>query len=349
MNFIPQFEPLIEISDSQAVFNQVQSGWVGTGEKVEEFEKKLSEITGNNFVISITSGTTALMMAIASLEIDKDKVILFPAYTFLAGANAARFLGYHVELVDINENTLCMDLSCLVKKIKDRNDIGCIIFVNHNGYVGSDLQDAKKIAEIYSIPFIEDSAQCMGIEGAFKIGELSILSFSVPKLISTGQGGAILTNSEELSVKLKRIRDHGDNWRKTKIHEYLGVNFKFNDILASYGLSQLNRYDEIVKKKKEILDEYSKYLNIYRHEQNITWMVIYRTLKAKEIISSLAKEAIQAVQYYLPVSHNPPYKTEEKFICAEKIYFECIYLPSSLNLKKECIEKICEIIGEVER
>ena len=127
--FIPQFEPYVSEKYIDSVSEQMRTGWVGPGKKVEEFERKISEFYNSSekpFVSATTSGTAALILAIESLEIPKGSTILFPAYTFLAGANAARFLGYNIELVDIKENTLCMDPD----KIKFNNNVKAVIFVN---------------------------------------------------------------------------------------------------------------------------------------------------------------------------------------------------------------------------
>jgi perosamine synthetase len=299
--------------------------------------------------VSTTSGTTALMMAIESLNLPKGSTILFPAYTFLAGANAARFMGYKVRLIDVNNKNYCMRFP----DKKDLKDVSCIMFVNHNGYDASG-PSFYNFCKANKIKLIEDSSQCLGNRFCGKYGDVSVLSFSVPKLVTTGQGGAVLTDDEKLYKKLKEIRDHGDNWRKTRIHEKLGVNFKFNDILASYGLAQLKDFTNIKYKKELISCWYKQFLDSYGENLNkgllweVPWMFIYETKKADRIIEELQKSGIQAVKYYRPISDNPPYKTKRKFPVAERLGRELLYLPSSLHLKKREIKKICAIILNVE-
>jgi perosamine synthetase len=350
---ILQFEPVITARDIAAVCSQMQSGFVGPGKTTEEFEKKLAEIANRRYCFATTSGTTALMLSILALEIPKGKTILFPSYTFLAGANAAKLLGYNVQLIDINPETLCID----VKKLEEWlwldstavPMIGAVMFVNHNGYVRSDVYAVKSLCRAYEVPMIEDAAQCMGIDGAFQVGDISTVSFSVPKLINCGQGGAVFTDNDNLAQKIDQIRDQGgSDWRKTRIHKHVGGNFRFNDILASYGLSQLNRLEEIKENKKRILDRYSKHIEIYRYDQNITWMAIYRTKNANRIIEELKANDIQGVRYYRPVCENDQFKSSEKFEVAEMLYEELVYLPSSLNLEDLQIDKVCEIIKETE-
>jgi len=188
--FIPQFEPRIKFKYCWDVFRQMRSGWVGDGETVKSFESMLQQIVGVDFAYSTTSGTTALMLAIKALELPIGSTILFPAYTFIAGANAARFLGYNIRLVDIKEDTLSIDPS----KMKIDDNVSAVMFVNHNGYHGGDLQKIKDTCVTHGIKLIEDASQCLGIPGNFHTGDVSVVSFSVPKLITTGQGGAVFTN-----------------------------------------------------------------------------------------------------------------------------------------------------------
>ncbi len=353
--FIPQSEPEISQGDISSVSSQMESGWVGSGVTTERFEEAIREVcykftNHRPFVSSTTSGTVALIMAINSLNLRKGSTILFPSYTFLAGANAARFLGYWVKFVDIKEDTLCMNPN----RIRISDDVSAIMFVDHNGYVGEDLQRIRGICDDNNLPLIEDSAQCFAMEGAGVTGDVSVFSFSVPKIITTGQGGAVLTEREDIHARIKRIRDHGDNWRKSKKHEFLGVNFKFNDILASYGLSQIKNLDYICQKRKEIWDEYEKRIPIYRYGKPFTWMVIYKTegrSNALKIIKNLGDVNIQATQYYKSIPLNRPYLdfcSDKEYPVSYNMADRLIYLPSSINLTVEEIDKICNVVKDIE-
>lgn len=334
--FVPQFEPLIAQSYADDVHKQIMSGWIGPGKATQAFEEELCKITGAKYCLSTTSGTTAILMALSALDLPPRSTILFPSYTFLAGANAARFLGHRVKLVDINPETLCMNPDLFQKS-------DAVIFVNHNGYVGEDVQIIKNLCK--NTPMIEDSSQCLGMPNGGRVGDMGILSFSVPKLVTTGQGGAVITDSDLLYRRCRQIRDHGEDWRKTKIHNHLGVNFKFNDILAAYGLSQLSNLDFLLSERKRIFDSYRKHIDLVDFGYDSTWMVIYNTENANEIVDALKKEEIQAVKYYRPLNHNPTFKS---WVCyeAEKIWNTHIYLPSSLVLQDDTIRRICQIVKD---
>jgi perosamine synthetase len=348
-DFIPQFVPCIRNKDIDAVKNQMCSGWIGSGKRVLEFEEKIKNINGAKHCISTTSGTTAIFIAIKALNLPLSSTILFPSYTFLAGANAAKLAGYNIELIDINPSTMCIDPILARQTRFYTNNISCMIFVNHNGYMGRDIQKLRVICDKFKIPMIEDSSQAIGIKNAGRTGDLGIFSFSVPKLITTGQGGAIVTDNDLLAQLCREIRDHGDNeWRTTRIHTKIGGNFKFNDISAAYGVSQLEDIDILLEQRRFIFDCYRKFLPIIDFGYESTWMVIYKTQFSNKIIEKLEQNNIQSVQYYRPIHHNLSYKTSLEYPIAENLARELVYLPSSLSLSEEQIERICGIIKKEE-
>lgn len=345
---IPQFEPMIKNEYADAVSNQILSGWIGSSQTTIDFENAIKRITGARHCISTTSGTVAIMLSLMSMNLRKGAVILFPSYTFLAGANACRLLGYKVRLVDVKISTTCLNPD-LVRQELEKGYVDCVIFVNQNAYVGDDVQTIRDLCESHRVMMIEDSSQAIGIDGAGRKGHVGIFSFSVPKLITTGQGGAIITDNDQIALKCMAVRDHGDNWRKDRIHKEIGGNFKFNDILAAYGLSQLNNIKQLIAARDTIFDMYRKRIPLYDYGYRSTWMVTYMTSRADQVIEALGNAGIQAVKYYRPINHNPPYSSVDQYPAAEIIYDELVYLPSSLTLSEKDIDNICDIICLVER
>jgi perosamine synthetase len=349
MKKISQFSPLCRFKDAWAVFKTLRKGNLGPGSECLLLEEEIKKLTGSKYCFTTTSGTVALIMAIEALKLPRGSTIIFPAYTFLAGANAARFMGYKVKLVDINPYTLCID----VDKLKFNKNISCVIFVNHNAYYGDDIGAVKKFCSTHNIPIIEDSCQSIGMPYAGRTGNVGVFSFSVPKLITGGQGGAVVTDDDKVAKRLGQIRDHGDQWRKDRLHKHIGVNFRYSDIQASYVLSQLRDIKVLLEKRWQVFNNY--YINgirPYRFSPNTIdkeslWMVVYRTHFANEIIEALKSENIQATKYYKCISDNPVYKTRAKFPGAKEISEELVYLPSSLDLTSRQIRRICKIIKRV--
>ncbi len=340
---IPLFKPKVRLRYILAVAKQMILHRIGPGQSTSMFEDAIKHISGAKYCAATTSGTTSLLMSIESLDLPKGSTVLFPAYTFLAGANACRFMGYNIRLVDIKEDTLCMDPG----KVNITKDVSCVIFVNHNGYVGKDVGQVKSICDAHHCPMIEDSSQAIGIDRAGRKGDLGVFSFSVPKLVTTGQGGAVITDNPDIYKRILQIRDHGDNWKQTRVHNYIGINLKFNDILASYGLSQFKQLDKLVKKRKRIFDWYRRYIDIIDYGYDSSWGILYRTYKATEVIASLDNNGIQSSLIYKPINHNIPYQNQGAFPVAERISNTVVYLPFFLSISKSQVRTICNIIRKI--
>jgi len=346
--FIPQYEPDIRPEYIEAVSEQMKTGWIGSSKATEDFEDAIKDLTGRQHVISTTSGTMALYLGLVAMEIPKDKVILFPSYTFLAGANVIKSLGYQIEFIDIDEESLCMDPNLLLERIgKNPDDIGTVVYVEHNSNTEW-THTIEMMCMMNGINIVVDSAQSISEPIKCPIRAFSIYSFSVPKLITTGQGGVVLTDNDELAERVKRIRDHGDNWRASKVHEHVGLNLKFNDMAAALGLAQLDQFDDILERRNTVFDNYRKHIKLVDFGYRSTWMVIYKTDHADAIITALKYNDIQAFKYYRPIPTNPAFEDGKNYPVAEYVFDHCIYLPSSLTLTKNDIDRICKIIKRVE-
>jgi perosamine synthetase len=343
---ILQYVPLIEQADCDRVRSQVESTFVGSGKAVADFERAVAAASGIRHCVATTSGTTALMLALLAVaHQSRRKKILFPAYTFLAGANAARIAGFDVELVDIEPQTMCMSAGALSEALQRTGPVAAVMYVDHNAYVGPRRQDIRRICDRFGVPMIEDSAQCFGMRMELA-GQVGVYSFSVPKLVTTGQGGCVVTNDGDIAAAVRSLTDHGGEWRETKIHQRLGGNFKFNDILAAYGISQIERLDHLLALRKNVFDCYRARIPVLDHGMESAWMVIYRSRDAASLLQALLSRDIQAVRYYRPIHHNPPYHTDRGFPEAEAAGRELLYLPSSLSLTSEEISRICDAIDE---
>jgi perosamine synthetase len=348
VHVIPQFVPLIEREDADLVRRQVESTFIGCGRTVAEFEQAVAARGGVKHCIATTSGTTALMLALLAVaRPDRPRRILFPSYTFLAGANAARVMGFDVELVDIEPDTLCMSPQLLDRELSLSGPVAAVMYVDHNAYVGPRRDEVRSICDRHGVPMIEDSAQCFGVLTRL-VGCIGAFSFSVPKLVTTGQGGCVLTDDDDLAQKVRELTDHGGGWRENRVHEQLGGNFRFNDILAAYGLSQIARLERLLALRRALFNHYRARIRVIDHGMESAWMVIHRTRDAAQVAAFLRNRGIQAVQYYRPIHHNPPFHSERAYPESEAAFRELIYLPSSLSLRPEEIGTICDAVCAAE-
>lgn len=348
---IPQFEPLILASDALDVHDQVISGWIGAGKKITEFENLFAERLGRKHAIACTSGTAAIMISLWSFNLKQNDKVFIPNYSFPAAFQTCRIQGFNPILVDINSSSMCMSYLAFKEAIKEHPDVKAVIWIPHNGYMCSDYKFILSECNERGIHFIEDSACGLGCKSndeilAGTIGHISTFSFSVPKVITTGQGGMIVTDNEYLADRCREIIDQGSlTWRQDGIHTNSGANFKFNDILASLGLSQLRRLSEILNTRKKIMQRYIMNGVKLCSIQNLSspWMMVIQSSNSDRIKDALEVAGYQSKKLYKP-THYSLNQNDKVFPGAERAYLETLYLPSSLTLKMEQIDEISKIV-----
>lgn len=319
---IRMFQPDVAFC-AVAVAAQIRSSFIGPGKATAEFEALLAETVGRKHAIATTSGTTALMLSLMALDLLKSSPIGFPAYGMLAGANTARLLGYHVKLIDVSPEN-----GCLNPAPDDCDFIG----IAHNGMpLGFNT-------------LFEDACQALGIPGVR--GAVCCLSFSPQKIVTTGQGGAILTNDDALALRIRQLIDHGGDWRETRTFKRIGGNFRFNDVLASLGIPQLKRLPELVARRMEVRSWYRE--RFPQIDSNDGWLVMFPSRDAAGLVRHLAAYQIEASQLYPPVSWSEPFKTERSFPGAEAFHKRMCYLPSHNSLTRMDVMTVCDRIEEFE-
>jgi len=258
---IPLFKIYWDNQDLEAVLSVITSGveWA-VGPRVIEFEKALADFIGTKYAAVFNSGTSALHAAFLAHKIREGDEVIVPSFTFIATANAPLFVGAKPIFADIEEETLGLDPEDVKRKITQKTK--AIIAVHYAG-CPCKIRELREIADDYKMLLIEDAAEAFGAKifgkkvGTF--GDSSIFSFCQNKIITTGEGGAVLTNSKEIYERLKLIRSHGrleaqEYFSSSSSGEYitLGYNFRLSNILASLGISQLKKVDKIIEMRREI-------------------------------------------------------------------------------------------------
>ena len=374
MKRIHQYEPDITPADIYAVVSQLKTGRVGPGARVVELEGFLQEMSLRIHAHVVSSGTMALYAAIQALVgMEEGVTVYFPAYTFLAGANAALMCNhYNVVLVDVDPNTYCMSLDDLKRQYSYHQEDfynersmkyygkHLVIYVAHNNYnAGDQLYNLLDFCDEHHIYTIVDGAQSMGNADILSRGMISTLSFSVPKLVTGGQGGAVMTNDPELSTKLSGVIDHGGgDWRKSKIHIGPGLNLRMSDLNAALIMSQCSRLGSLLGGRATIWGWYADCLREKEFKGKLLgagfsespWMMVYKVDDAERIGELLRGQGINAHTYYKPMFCNDYFEYDaSEFPNAERAGYELLYLPSSLNLAKDQIKFICQSLFDAER
>lgn len=354
-DFIPQYAPLIEGEIGQSLNDYIQSGgWITEFKKTKEFEQKIAEFVGSQYCVVTTSGTTGLIMSLMAIALAPEDEVIVPNYTMIATPNAVKFLNAKPVFVDIDPVNLCMDLEALKQNITAKTK--AIIYVSLNGRSG-DLNALKLFCSKSNIILIEDAAQSLGSYNDKRhlgsLGHMGVFSFSVPKIITTGQGGAVVTNDEKIYKKLKSLKDFGRRSAGHDIHDEIGFNFKFTDIQAVVGLEQFKSIDQRMKRKKEVYKLYYNQLkqvkgvDILASSEEVTpWFVDIYIDNPTSLQAELAKNGIGSRLVYPPIHHQKIYKSNHSYPVSEKYCLSGLWLPSHPQLKDQEILKVCNVIKE---
>ena len=307
-----------------------------------------------------SSCTTALHLSLSALGIKKGDEVLCPALTFIAPANMIALTNAKIKLVDIDPLTYTIDPKLIEKKITKNTK--AIIVVHQFGHAAK-MDEIMKIAKKYNLKVIEDNAE--GFCGYYKnkklgtIGDMSTLSFYANKVITTGEGGAILTNNTKLAEKCKLLRDHGLQKKNSYKFVDLGFNYRMTNLQAAVGISQMmylkkiltirNRqmklYYELLSKNPSI--KMRKFSNWCKPVHWLTNISLKKQKLRDKLILFLKKNKIDARPMVPPVHHSTFFKKfiKEKFIISERVSKTSLHLPSSTQLEIKQIKKICKKIN----
>lgn len=247
---IPIAQPLISDQEIDEVVKVLKSGFIAQGPKVAEFEEKFADYIGVEHAVATTSGTTALHLSLLTLRIEKDNEVITTPFSFAATANSILFTGARPVFVDIDSKTFNLDPNKIEEAINKKTK--AIMPVHLYGQP-ADMDPIKKIAEENNLWIVEDAAQAHGAQYhnqmVGSLGDIACFSFYPTKNMTTGEGGMITTDSDELADAARILRSHGESERYN--HTILGYNFRMTDIAAAIGLVQLKRLDEFTKSRIE--------------------------------------------------------------------------------------------------
>ncbi len=366
----------INDSDIEAVIDVLKSERLTQGSKVDEFEEALAKYCGSKYAVAVSSGTSALHLAYQVLGLSVGDEIITSPITFAATTNAALYLGASAKFVDIVSSTVLMDNDKIEESITNKTKI--IVPVHFAG-LASDMVEISNIATKHNLKVVEDAAHALGSRyyngkkvGCCDCSDMTVFSFHPVKSITTGEGGAITTNSKELYDKLKILRSHGmvrDSADYKYIssvpyyHEmqYLGYNYRMTDIQAALGISQLKRLDQFVKRRNLISNFYRitflgdnnikplENLDGRYNSYHLFVMLLDDIDKRNKLISYLESKKISTQIHYMPVYKHPYYIDKGYSITltnAEDYYSRCVSLPIYPAMDENEVKFITDCIKE---
>jgi perosamine synthetase len=379
---IPYGRHHLDEEDIEAVVEILRNGPITQGEAVEQFGQRLAETTGASYGIAVANGTAALHLSVAALAIGPGDEVITTPMTFCATANVALYQGATVRFVDIDENTLNINPALIESQITERTK--AIIPVDFRGHP-ADLPAIRKIADTYGLKVIEDGSHSLGStylhEGrAHSCGDgihsdLCTFSFHPVKHITTGEGGAVLTNDAELYRRISLLLKHGIDRRDEMFNEdaragswiydleYLGFNYRMTDFQAALGISQLKKLHKFKSRRRNIVKFYNDRLSelnelILPHEQanvdsnfHIYTLQIRRGCKKDryDFFEYLRNVGYAPMVHYIPVHLLKYYRTRYghtrgDFPVAEKYYDQALSIPLYQSLTDAQVETVVDDI-----
>jgi len=368
-------KPLMIGNEEKYVMDAVRTGWISSqGKYVEKFENEFANYCGVKHGISTCNGTTALQLGLSALGIGKDDEVIIPNFTMIASAFSVCHVGAKPVFIDAEKETWNINPEKIEEKITNKTK--AIMPVHIYGHP-CDMEEIKKISEDYnlSIPLIEDAAEAHGSEingkkcGSF--GDLAAFSFYANKTLTTGEGGMVVTDNDELADKCRYFRDHCFSKDKERdfLHNDVGYNFRMSNLHAAIGLAQVERAEDYVNIRIHNNRLYQEKLKgiegltmqpELKGYKNSYWMngIMVNPKKfgmnSKDLTKLLKEKGIGTRPFFQGMNKQPSLK---KYGCncsgnypiSDSLSENGFYLPSGSGLKEEEIKYICDIIKEVRR
>src|SRR3989338_4384557 len=366
MHFIPMAKPDLSGNESRYVQECVKSGWIGfcEGEHsfVTKFEREFSRYCGAKYGISTSNGTCSLNLIFQALGIGKGSEVIVPDLTFIAAVSTVLYANAKPVLVDVDRETGSMDPKKLEEKITKKTR--AIVPVHLYGHP-ADLDPIAEIAGKNNLAVIEDAAQAHGAEykgkRAGSIGDYASFSFYGNKLITTGEGGMVLSDDRDFVEKAKLIRNQGMLPKKPYWHPVLGYNYRLSNIQAAIGLAQLERIDKFLRIKRKISRQYTELLEpvkgislFYEKDwaKSSCWM--YNILiendsisKKRQLIEAFKKNKIDFRPIFYPAHSMPPFRCDGEFPVSDELSKKGLTLPTSIFLAESDLQRIADVIKSV--
>ena len=364
---VPLYKILVDKDDTKNITNVIQRGmhWA-EGPEIEEFEKTLAEYLGVDYCVTMNSGTSALHATMLAYDIKNNDEIIVPSFTFVSTANAALMVKAKPKFVDIETETYGMNPKKLKKAITKKSKL--IMPVHYSG-LPCKIDEIRTIAKQNKQILIEDAAESLGAEinskkiGSF--GDASIFSFAGNKVLTTGEGGAVTTNSTKLYKKCKLIRSHGrkigNYFLSTNKPEYiqLGYNWRMSTITAAIGLSQLNKIEKLInlrRKNAKILNSKLKKISEitlppepknFKHAYQLYSILTPNQTLRNQLQKYLSSKGIMSKVFFYPVHLTSFHKQLQKnsnLKITEEISSRILSLPMYPNMTKEELQLVYETI-----
>lgn len=375
--FIPKTEPELKISDETLyvcepkmsarerlyVTDTLRHNLVSSmGHYVQKFEKAFAAYCGAAHAITVTNGTHAVHLALASLGVGPGDEVIVPNFTMIAVANSVTYLGAKPIFVDVRRDTWNLDENLIESAITKRTK--AIVVVHTYGHP-AEMDTIMEIAQKYNLAVVEDAAEAHGAEykgrkvGTF--GDVGCFSLYANKMITSGEGGIVVTNRDDLARVLFKLHNHAFSDTIHFWHEYLGFNYRMTSLQAAVGLAQLEKIEKFITARRNNAHQYSRALSKLPgislpvelpQVRNTYWMFGFvvdehGNVSRDQLREALAAQGIETRTFFIPLSHqpiyfNPTYKN--RFPVSEWLSKNGLYLPSASHLNRKAVARVSQAV-----
>ncbi len=364
--FIPVAAPVLAGNERAYVLDCIESSWISScGKYVERFEQAFADFCGVRYAVSCNSGTAALHVALLALGIGPGDEVIVPTLTFVATANAVTYCGARPRFVDIEPDTWTLDPAQLEGTITARTK--AILPVHLYGHV-ADMDAITEIARKHNLFVVEDAAEAHGAQlgerrvGA--LGQLAAFSFYGNKIISCGEGGMVVTDSEELASRAVQLHGQGMDSNRRYWFPIVGYNYRMPNLTAAVGLAQLERIDWHIERRREIAGWYREILSDVpgigwqvgnEERKHVDWLFTITVsapvrVSRDELMAGLSARGVETRPVFYPMHTLPPYQemAEEDgaFPVADRVASSGLSLPTWAGLQREDVVYVCDALRE---
>jgi UDP-4-amino-4,6-dideoxy-N-acetyl-beta-L-altrosamine transaminase len=383
-HYIPYGRQDINQEDIDAVVEVLRSDWITQGPAIEKFEQAVANYSGAKYAVAVSSATAALHIACLAGSLGQGDIFWTSPNTFVASANCGLYCGAKVDFVDIDPNTYNLSVNELERKLAWAKQQGClpkVIIPVHFAGQSCEMQRIAALSQHYGFKIIEDASHAIGGSyqgqpiGSCQFSDMTVFSFHPVKIITTGEGGMVLTNQEDLYQQLIRLRSHGitrnpelmlgeshGSWYYQQLE--LGFNYRMTDIHAALGASQMPRLDEFVKRRRFLANRYDQLLQDlplmlpWQHpDTDSSWHLYVIRLKLdkinkthRQVFEELRECGIGVNLHYIPVHIQPYYQKLSfklgDFPQAETYYQQAISIPVYYGLNEDSQDRVVTSLRE---
>lgn len=377
MTWVPVNEPALSDDDFAALTDAFMSGWISSaGRYVDEFEQSWAAYCGHSHGIAVSNGTTALQVAVEAAGIGAGDEVIMPSYTIISCASSVVRAGGVPVLVDCDPDTFCMDVGAVEARVTPRTR--AIMVVHMFGHP-VDMDPIMALARRHDLIVIEDAAEAHGAkylsdrDGSAPhwqtcggIGHISTFSFFANKLITTGEGGMVLTSDDRMAERARSLRNLCFRSDRRFLHTEHGYQYRLTNMQAAVGVNQVKRIEEIVDRKRRIASDYTARLaNISTIQlpqerdwaKSVFWVYSIllddeRAIDATDFSSALRARGVETRPFFLgmheqPVFHDLGLFKGERYPVTERIARKGLYIPSGLGLTKEQMDIVSDAVHAV--